>query len=105
MKKSLLSLTLSILPLAAQAGQDVLSTELTFVSQLDNSATQFEFSVPRLNTCGTNLYLVKSPTTTVANRKQQVALLAFRSEATFDFHDSEVCENGYAVVKWVRARK
>ncbi|WP_462173286.1 hypothetical protein [Pseudoalteromonas xiamenensis] len=103
MKKSLLSL--SVLPFIAQAGQDVLSTELTYVSQLDNSSTQFEFSVPRLNSCGTNLYLVKSSTTAVANRKQKIALLAFRSEATFDFYDSEVCENGYSVVKWVRARK
>ncbi|MCF6440293.1 hypothetical protein L1077_12675 [Pseudoalteromonas luteoviolacea] len=98
---------MSILSLTALAlaGQDVVSTDLTFVSQLDSNELQFEFSVPRLNSCGTNLYLVKSPTAEVAHRKQQITLLAFRSEATFDFHDSQVCENGYAVVKWVRARK
>ncbi|NQZ23962.1 MAG: hypothetical protein HRT53_18190 [Colwellia sp.] len=103
--KIILSVLFILISANSFAATDVHNTKLEFVYQVDSLSTSFEFSTGDIHGCGSTVYKVESRNDVVADRMFAITLLAFEMDASFSFHDTEVCEGNRSLVKWVRIVK
>ncbi|MBA6258241.1 MULTISPECIES: hypothetical protein [unclassified Colwellia] len=104
-KKAIVASVLVFISNFTFAAKDISSSTVNYVYQLDSDATVFEFSASVSHSCGSNLYRVKSPNESVANRKFSLILTAFTTNGKVAFHDTQSCEGNRSVVAWVRLIK
>ena len=100
--KYVIGLFFTVMTATALANTPVGPVSISYLYQLDNNSTEFEFSTGSYHNCGSDYYRVKSPSDAVANRKFTLVLEAFKLSKHIIFSDTETCEGDRRIVAWVR---
>ncbi|WP_462173285.1 C-type lectin-like domain-containing protein [Pseudoalteromonas xiamenensis] len=78
---------------------------VNYVYQLDTLPTEFDFSIPESNECGSSIYRVRSSDVDITNRKFAIVMQAFEYGDFLEFTDIDECDHNRAIVSDVKVIK